>query len=652
MPGRPPRVWLAAMLCALPAVLAAGQLGAIITRAPEQNPGPTTGLILGRVVDANDGKPIASAFVTISGPIRIEPPGNTVVTDPEGRFVFGSLPAGSFSIAATADGYQPGDAVFAMMRARRVTLGAGQKLTDLSIALARDAVITGTVTDDGGDPLVGASVAAIPRPGSDTSVSLQGTVGTDDRGVYRIDRLRAGEYLIVVRSMTTTMPAAAVADYETIQAGSAAMWDVANELARSNAPTPSPGGLRHGDVYVQGARPALAPYETDAGLFVHPTTYFDGATTPGAATVVRVAAGDERQAVDIRVPTVRAFSVSGQVTVPEGPAGNLGVILLPAESAYHQSTLDPWTHDEDVAKTVTTADGHFTLAGVPPGTYKLRVLRPSGIGGASRPPNLAPLSEEAVARLNNRPTLYALAPVAISDRDVTGIVLATRAGPRVSGHVEFVGAPPPDLSAGPRRNDDFNGIRLDVPAGTGIPPGIRPAPVGADGRFTTMSMPPGRYFLGANLPVQGWTLGSALVDGRDVSRFPLDLAEADITDVAITFVPPGTRGTFAGVVRDARSAPDANAAVYCFPADYQALIDAGSGALSRATTWALTDARGTYRLSLPTGSYLFAAVHVEGQDRGDVEKLAVLLANRATRVTSTARTNQVLDLGELPVPLR
>ena len=105
-------------------------LVALPTRASsaEQLPGlsqaaPRTGLVVGRVIDAGTGSPIAGAVVDISLPaaplVRVElfpfrmpapPPAPfpRVMTGADGRFVFRRLPKGSFVITVVKPGYLEG----------------------------------------------------------------------------------------------------------------------------------------------------------------------------------------------------------------------------------------------------------------------------------------------------------------------------------------------------------------------------------------------------------------------------------------------------------------------------------------------------------------------------------------------------------------
>ncbi len=61
-----------------------------------------TGQVVGWVVDAQTGKPVAGATVTASSPAWID---QTVTTDAKGYYVLSMLPPAIYTITASAPGY-------------------------------------------------------------------------------------------------------------------------------------------------------------------------------------------------------------------------------------------------------------------------------------------------------------------------------------------------------------------------------------------------------------------------------------------------------------------------------------------------------------------------------------------------------------------
>ena len=64
-----------------------------------------TGLVVGQVVDAASGRPVAGAIVGISGGSNAP---SRVLTGSDGRFVFRDLGRAAYNITATKPGYADG----------------------------------------------------------------------------------------------------------------------------------------------------------------------------------------------------------------------------------------------------------------------------------------------------------------------------------------------------------------------------------------------------------------------------------------------------------------------------------------------------------------------------------------------------------------
>jgi hypothetical protein len=142
----------------------------------------TTGLIVGRVIDAASGKSVAGAVVTLTGgPARSAPPAPAapgspptlppppppprVLTNSEGRFAFRGLSRGNYAVGAAKAGYAAG--AYGRSRpngpTRPVQLDDGEHMGDFTIRVFKFASITGSVIDEAGEPVVGASVRAYRR---------------------------------------------------------------------------------------------------------------------------------------------------------------------------------------------------------------------------------------------------------------------------------------------------------------------------------------------------------------------------------------------------------------------------------------------------------------------------------------------------------
>ena len=161
--------------------------------------------------------PIRRAIVTLTsdaGADRL-----VAVTDDNGAFAFTSLPADRYALAASKSGYVP------MTYGSKRPGGSGTPLVvsdgqraNVTMTLLKGGVITGRVRDEQGRPLPDVTVSALRytvsyQTGERTldSVSIgsagqvspgyavdafPGTGVTDDRGIYRIFGLAAGDYVI------------------------------------------------------------------------------------------------------------------------------------------------------------------------------------------------------------------------------------------------------------------------------------------------------------------------------------------------------------------------------------------------------------------------------------------------------------------------
>jgi TonB family protein len=198
------------------------------------------------------------------------------------------------------------------------TLAGGTFDVTLVVAPSVGLAVTGTVTDPDGRPLSNISVTAFQRGYQEgrTIWMPRGTrVQTDDRGVYRIFRLDAGEFFIR-------------ADYR---------------VAADAAP---------------------GPYDRYA-----PQTYYPAALDELSAVPVKVGPGPDAIA-NIRLLTAPSVKVSGKIVIPGLPAA---AALAPL-SLTLSSTNPSLTRDILQPQTLTLNDkleAPFSFRSVLPGSYEL-----------------------------------------------------------------------------------------------------------------------------------------------------------------------------------------------------------------------------------------------------------------------------------------
>ena len=131
-------------------------------------------LVLGRVVDATTNRPISGAIVTLFGSAAVPLPSGSgrrasssphLMTNGDGQFVARGLRKGTLFVTVTKGGYL--NATNAQQRpngsAQPIQVGQGQRITDVEVRMWKHAVLTGTVVDESGEPVVGARVQSFSR---------------------------------------------------------------------------------------------------------------------------------------------------------------------------------------------------------------------------------------------------------------------------------------------------------------------------------------------------------------------------------------------------------------------------------------------------------------------------------------------------------
>jgi len=280
-----------------------------------------SGVIAGQVVDGLTGKPIAAAIVAVSGPALLgtrQVP--RVLTDADGRFVFGGLETGLYTITATKGGYADGEPGRrrAGGGAPPVRLAAADASVNVTVPMWRYGAISGTVVDEAGEPVVNAQVRTLSRDAGTGRFRKGPTTFTDDRGAYRFGALVAGDYLVAASPAALAITAA---------------------------------GRRQ----------------------VYPPTFYPSTLTPSQAGHVTLGSGEDRGGIDLQVAPATAARVSGVLLNGGRPVPATPLLLVPSGS-------DGVPGDILSRQSVTDSAGAFIFAAVTPGRYDVRA---SVAGGAA-----------------------------------------------------------------------------------------------------------------------------------------------------------------------------------------------------------------------------------------------------------------------------
>src|SRR6185312_5854552 len=216
------------------------------------------------------------------------PRGYGGLADADGRFRFEAVEPGEYSLRANRPGFllsSYGSKAPAQAGTNLVLL-PGQQLSDLNIALFPQAVITGRVVDEDGDPIQARLQVYMLRwtHGKQQLQPRRGAV-SNDLGEYRISDLAPGKYYISAQS-----------------------------------------GFRMG----MSELPAI-PGKADVRQI---RTFFPDATSIENAAPIRVQAGQNLTGMDIRLRTLPTYHVRGSLAGAVAQSGfqSLGVSISPRDS--------------------------------------------------------------------------------------------------------------------------------------------------------------------------------------------------------------------------------------------------------------------------------------------------------------------------------
>ena len=306
---------------------------------PGETPPKGTAAIRGFVTAGGTGAPVRRAQVRA---MSMEARGGGVTnTDAEGRFEIKDLPAGRYTITASKGGFAP--AQFGQRRpgdpGTPIELADGQTADKLSLVLSRGAVISGTVVDDGGEPVSGTQVTAVrfqymsgtrrltPAPSEGSSDR------TDDRGGFRLYGLPPGDYFISASNRTGMM---------------------------------------------------MGPGMTNTEMDAFAPTYYPGTPNVSEATRITVKAGQEMSGANFALIVARMARVRGRALNSRGEPAS-GVAMLAPSDPFAMGFAP------NMNNAMIAADGSFEFANVAPGRYNLNI----------RPPGMpSPTSEFVVMPVN------------------------------------------------------------------------------------------------------------------------------------------------------------------------------------------------------------------------------------------------------------
>src|SRR5882672_9134759 len=189
------------------------------------NPSQSTNtLILGKVARMDSGAPLPNVVVVIKRTDGLfersnTQPSHAARTSDDGAFVFQDIEPGQYRVSATLQGYVYGQGGTSGP-GLSITIAAGQKITDVHLAMISAGVIAGRIADHNGDPVDHAQVQASKTSyaaGRRKLVAVQ-SVSTNDLGDYRLFGLPPGQYYVSATSVESSKQRFNASDVDEIQA--------------------------------------------------------------------------------------------------------------------------------------------------------------------------------------------------------------------------------------------------------------------------------------------------------------------------------------------------------------------------------------------------------------------------------------------------
>ncbi len=539
----------------------------------------TDGSIAGRIVDGMTQAPLAGATVKLvdQSPDASDDVPN-VLTGADGRFEFASVRPGTYAVKAAKPGYPVG--AFGVRRS------SGQEASFRLLAGAR---------------VDGLSIALFRR------AVISGTI-TDSQG----DPV-PGRTVSFLRRIpgTDIFPRDPESDTDR-GAWSPASRATTDDRGHYLAQLPAGEFI----VLLQIDRSAYQPNllhdsQADAlGTSAPVPTFYPGVAAYESAVPIQLAPGEERSGVSFRPQLAPTGSVKGQVQGSDLTNEWMTVELRSTAMAY-RGGMEAYRGN--------ASGGAFAFNGIPAGDYVLEISYNRSVPTASAPKKVQ--------------AMRATMPIVVRGGEVTDVSPQLRPQAVVSGTVIAESVPAIDrgkLSVWLEPADRSAGCGIARWGGQKV----------EAGRFSVAAPRPGPYRVCALAPSVPM-FGLALAGAQDATDAPLEIGDADVTGVVISF--GACAGGLAGMVRDERGSAAREGWVIAFPIDRRLWAQAPIAGPRFAAARVSLD--GTYRIAgLAEGEYFVASVNDEVMAAWPSKTLLEGMAVRAGRVTVPRDRAASLDL--------
>jgi Carboxypeptidase regulatory-like domain len=307
---------------------------ALIAAAPPlAHADATSWTISGVVVSATTGAPLDRAEVTLSTTGADGTEFAQTVTGETGAFRFDGVQTGKYALAASRRGFLPSSYQEHEGYFTAIVAGPNLDTQNLRVELTPYGSISGTISDDSGNPVSDARVTLFRQDDStgEAKVSEAGSATTDDAGNYEFARLQSGTYYVDV---------------------SAHPWFAFRPSAQTNLST--------------GQQDDPTPSPLDVA---YPLTFYPNAPDSSSATPIQINAGERAQA-NFSLHAVPAIHIELHLAATPGRRGGTAPDLVQEAFGTEQSSqsLDVGNVAYDRRNNTMTV----YYGPVAPGHYELR----------------------------------------------------------------------------------------------------------------------------------------------------------------------------------------------------------------------------------------------------------------------------------------
>jgi hypothetical protein len=365
-------------------------------------PVPVKARVEGSVINSLNGEAVGKVTVVLRAHDQDHGPSYADETDGNGHFSIDDVEPGEYAVVAERRGFSQQSAGATGAPPPSVKVEAGQSVKDLTIRLTPLGVIAGRVLDADGDPVAGASVAALRSVYSNGKKELRNVdqVQTGDKGDFRLFGLGAGTFYLTAthsrqsfngppESVSTFYPSASDQGHAApvelhagahlegfdIRMQATGVYSVRFEFLEGRAPEGGFGAFLAGE---QGSQQGRVVNFSDTGLV------FIG-VPPGSYEAVVTVSNEEKKSYAIQhvevtnadvdggtLTFVPAVEVTGSVRVEGGAFSGFEKLRINLQADYRNPMMGNLNAE-------LKPDGSFLIKGAAPRVYELAIGRVPGV---------------------------------------------------------------------------------------------------------------------------------------------------------------------------------------------------------------------------------------------------------------------------------